>query len=215
MAEDKTSDELTERDIEDLNDPDDNPDVADADATEHNLRRAVIICFIVTSVMCLCINIVVLLMLQRKGKLDKAAANLDEFKENMQHLASDKSRQIARNKDVRKAMDTISQHIREIPRRFPSGPAHMGKPLPICIRTGPTDSICPAHNDGAWIRGLPEYGLHRLVCAEELHAMHARFARRLRVLIFVVEEHGMCRIDAEAFHRDLVDARVRFRATHL
>ena len=33
----------------------------------------------------------------------------------MQHLASDKSRQIARNKDVRKAMDTISQHIREIP----------------------------------------------------------------------------------------------------
>ena len=89
MAEDKTSDELTERDIEDLNDPDDNPDVADADATEHNLRRAVIICFIVTSVMCLCINIVVLLMLQRKGKLDKAAANLDEFKENMQHLASD------------------------------------------------------------------------------------------------------------------------------
>ncbi len=27
-------------------------------------------------------------MLQRKGKLDKAAANLDEFKENMQHLAS-------------------------------------------------------------------------------------------------------------------------------
>ena len=52
MAEDKTSDELTERDIEDLNDPDDNPDVADADATEHNLRRAVIICFIVTSVMC-------------------------------------------------------------------------------------------------------------------------------------------------------------------
>ena len=115
MAEDKTSDELTERDIEDLNDPDDNPDVADADATEHNLRRAVIICFIVTSVMCLCINIVVLLMLQRKGKLDKAAANLDEFQENMQHLASDKSRQIARNKDVRKAMDTISQHIREIP----------------------------------------------------------------------------------------------------
>ena len=115
MAEDKTSDELTERDIEDLNDPDDNPDVADADATEHNLRRAVIICFIVTSVMCLCINIVVLLMQQRKGKLDKAAANLDEFKENMQHLASDKSRQIARNKDVRKAMDTISQHIREIP----------------------------------------------------------------------------------------------------
>ena len=89
--------------------------MADADATEHNLRRAVIICFIVTSVMCLCINIVVLLMLQRKGKLDKAAANLDEFKENMQHLASDKSRQIARNKDVRKAMDTISQHIREIP----------------------------------------------------------------------------------------------------
>ena len=79
MAEDKTSDELTDRDIEDLNDPDDNPDVADADATEHNLRRAVIICFIVTSVMCLCINIVVLLMLQRKGKLDKAAANLDEF----------------------------------------------------------------------------------------------------------------------------------------
>lgn len=115
MAEDKTRDELTERDIEDLNDPDDNPDVADADAAEHNLRRAVIICFIVTSVMCLCINIVVLLMLQRKGKLDKAAANLDEFKENMQHLASDKSRQIARNKDVRKAMDTISQHIREIP----------------------------------------------------------------------------------------------------
>lgn len=115
MAEDKTSDELTERDIEDLNDPDDNPDVADADATEHNLRRAVIICFIVTSVMCLCINIVVLLMLQRKGKLDKAAADLDEFKENMQHLASDKSRQIARNKDVRKAMDTISQHIHEIP----------------------------------------------------------------------------------------------------
>ena len=115
MAEDKTSDELTERDIEDLNDPDDNPDVADADATEHNLRCAVIICFIVTSVMCLCINIVVLLMLQRKGKLDKAAANLDEFNENMQHLASDKSRQIARNKDVRKAMDTISQHIREIP----------------------------------------------------------------------------------------------------
>lgn len=115
MAEDKTSDELTERDIEDLNDPDDNPDVADADATEHNLRRAVIVCFIVTSVMCLCINIVVLLMLQRKGKLDKAAADLDEFKENMQHLASDKSRQIARNKDVRKAMDTISQHIHEIP----------------------------------------------------------------------------------------------------
>ena len=115
MAEDKTSDELTERDIEDLNDPDDNPDVADADATEHNLRRAVIICFIVTSVMCLCINIAVLLMLQRKGKLDKAAADLDEFKENMQHLASDKSRQIARNKDVRKAMDTISQHIHEIP----------------------------------------------------------------------------------------------------
>ena len=115
MAEDKTSDELSDRAIEDLNDPDDNPDVADADATEHNLRRAVIICFIVTSVMCLCINIVVLLMLQRKGKLDKAAANLDEFKENMQHLASDKSRQIARNKDVRKAMDTISQHIREIP----------------------------------------------------------------------------------------------------
>lgn len=115
MAEDKTSDELTERDIEDLNNPDDNPDVADADATEHNLRRAVIICFIVTSVMCLCINIVVLLMLQRKGKLDKAAADLDEFKENMQHLASDKSRQIARNKDVRKAMDTISQHIHEIP----------------------------------------------------------------------------------------------------
>ncbi|RYN14919.1 hypothetical protein PG2006B_0521 [Bifidobacterium animalis subsp. animalis] len=115
MAEDKTSDELTERDIEDLNDPDDNPDAADADATEHNLRRAVIICFIVTSVMCLCINIAVLLMLQRKGKLDKAAADLDEFKENMQHLASDKSRQIARNKDVRKAMDTISQHIHEIP----------------------------------------------------------------------------------------------------
>lgn len=115
MAEDKTSDELTERDIEDLNDPDDNPDVADADATEHNLRRAVIICFIVTSVMCLCINIVVILMLQRKGKLDKATADLDEFKENMQHLASDKSRQIARNKDVRKAMDTISQHIHEIP----------------------------------------------------------------------------------------------------
>lgn len=115
MAEDKTSDELTERDIEDLNNPDDNPDVADADATEHNLRRAVIICFIVTSVMCLCINIVVLLMLQRKGKLDKAAADLDEFKESMQHLASDKSRQIARNKDVRKAMDTISQHIHEIP----------------------------------------------------------------------------------------------------
>lgn len=115
MAEDKTSDELTEHDIEDLNDPDDNPDVADADATEHNLRRAVIICFIVTSVMCLCINIVVLLMLQRKDKLDKAAADLDEFTENMQHLASDKSRQIARNKDVRKAMDTISQHIHEIP----------------------------------------------------------------------------------------------------
>ncbi len=77
LAEDKTSDEVTERDIEDLNDPDDNPDVSYADATEHNLRREVIICFIVTSVMCLCINIVVLLMLQRKGKLDKAAANLD------------------------------------------------------------------------------------------------------------------------------------------
>lgn len=113
---DTNFDELDAHDIDEINDPDDNPDVADADASARNLHHTLMICFIVISALCLCINIAVLITLYKSGKLNGTASDIDVLKADVRRLAGDaKAKGLTQSKEVRKALNTLSQHIRKIP----------------------------------------------------------------------------------------------------
>lgn len=103
-------DELSDAELEELHDPDDDPDEADVDASKHNVNIAAAICGVVCGV--LLIGAVCWLLARRREHREEHELRRDfeTLKRNVKRMPE----LVSENDDVRRAVKTISTHMRDM-----------------------------------------------------------------------------------------------------
>lgn len=106
----KDPDELTDAELEELRDPDDNPDKADVDASAHNVNAAAVICGVVCGV--LLIGAICWLVARGREHCEdhEMRRDFEALKRNVRRVPE----LVSENDDVRKAVKTISTHMRDM-----------------------------------------------------------------------------------------------------
>ncbi|ATU20361.1 hypothetical protein [Bifidobacterium choerinum] len=106
----KYPDELSDTELDELHDPDDNPDEADVDASKHNVNIAAVICGIVCGV--LLIGAICWLVARNREHREahELRRDFEELRRNVKRVPE----LVSENEDVRKAVKTISTHVRDM-----------------------------------------------------------------------------------------------------
>lgn len=106
----KYPDELSDTELDELHDPDDNPDEADVDASKHNVNIAAVICGIVCGV--LLIGAICWLVTRNREHREahELRRDFEELRRNVKRVPE----LVSENEDVRKAVKTISTHVRDM-----------------------------------------------------------------------------------------------------
>lgn len=110
------TDTLTDQEVEELDDRDDNLDNADVDASQHRVRKTMMICGITAGVLALAAGIAIAVIKCKHSKLYRMHKQFDNFTSSMKTLyAEHQPSQIVQNKEVQQAMNVISEHIHDLP----------------------------------------------------------------------------------------------------
>lgn len=113
---DEYIDSLTDKELEELTDPDDNPDEADVDASARSVNIAALICGITAAVLTAGAAIWLYFYLRDKHEECTFSRDVRHLKGDVQRIATQADpRQIVHNREVRKAMSVLSDHVRDLP----------------------------------------------------------------------------------------------------
>ncbi|RYQ11284.1 hypothetical protein PG2093B_0522 [Bifidobacterium pseudolongum subsp. globosum] len=115
-SDDETIDRLSDKELDELTSPDDNPDEADVEDSAHNVNVAAIICGIVAGILFIGAGIWLYLYLRDKHAECALSRQIRQFKGDVRHIVKEADpKRLARNYEVRQAMNTISDYVHEIP----------------------------------------------------------------------------------------------------
>ncbi|PAU68361.1 hypothetical protein [Bifidobacterium criceti] len=103
-------DELTAAELDELDNPDDNPDEADVDASQHNVNIAAIICGIVFGVLLIGAVCWLVVRVREEREDHEIRRDFEALKNNVKRVPE----LVSENEDVRKAVKTISTHVRDM-----------------------------------------------------------------------------------------------------
>ena len=113
---DETIDRLTDEELDELTSPDDNPDEADVEDSEHNVHIAAIICGIAAGLLFIGAGIWLYCYLRDKHNECTLSRQIKQFKGDVKHITKEADpKRLARNAEVRHAMNTISDYVHDIP----------------------------------------------------------------------------------------------------
>ena len=115
-SDDETIDRLTDEELDELTSPDDNPDEADVEDSEHNVNIAAIICGIAAGILFIGAGIWLYCYLRDKHNECTLSRQIKQFKGDVKHIAKEADpKRLAHNAEVRHAMNTISDYVHVIP----------------------------------------------------------------------------------------------------
>ncbi len=115
-SDDETIDRLTDEELDELTSPDDNLDEADVEDSEHNVNIAAIICGIAAGILFIGAGIWLYCYLRDKHNECTLSRQIKQFKGDVKHITKEADpKRLARNAEVRHAMNTISDYVHDIP----------------------------------------------------------------------------------------------------
>lgn len=123
---DETIDRLTDEELDELTSPDDNPDEADVENSERNVNIAAIICGIAAGILFIGAGIWLYCYLRDKHNECTLSRQIKQLKGDIKHIAKEADpKRIAHNREVRQAMNTISDYVHDIPGHVEDAAAHV------------------------------------------------------------------------------------------
>lgn len=109
---DETIDRLTDEELDELTSPDDNPDEADVEDSEHNVNIAAIICGIAAGILFIGAGIWLYCYLRDKHNECTLSRQIKQFKGDVKHITKEADpKRLARNAEVRHAMNIGSTRL--------------------------------------------------------------------------------------------------------